>query len=98
MADEDSGSKILWFFAGAAVGASIALLFAPATGEDTRKAIADTTQKGRDAIAGSSREVYDKGREMLDRGRKLADDAADMFERGRNIVEGGVAKVRDATS
>ncbi len=98
MADDDSGSKVLWFFAGAAVGASIALLFAPAAGEEMRKAIADKTQKGRDAIAESGRDMYDKGREMFDRGRKMADDAADMFERGRNIVEGGAGKVRDAVS
>jgi hypothetical protein len=31
---------------------------------------------------------------MYDRGRKLADDAAEMFERGRKIVESTAANLK----
>jgi gas vesicle protein len=88
MAKDDSGSGIIWFLAGAAVGASVALLYAPKTGRDTRKYITKTTEKSKDAIAGSGKELVDKGKELYDRGRALADDAADLFERGRKLVKG----------
>jgi hypothetical protein len=35
-----------------------------------------------------SRDALDKGRELYEQGRKMADDAADLFERGRRLVEG----------
>ncbi len=36
MYSEDNGGKALWFVAGAAIGATIALLFAPSSGRVTR--------------------------------------------------------------
>ena len=88
MADQENGSKVVWFLAGAAVGAAVALLYAPATGEETRRKIAEKTEKGRTALAESGKEMYERGRDMYERGRKLADEAAEMFERGRKLVEG----------
>src|SRR5207253_7085090 len=88
MADEDNGGKLLWFVAGAAVGAAIAILYAPAAGHETRRKIAEKTDQGRQALADQGRDLYERGKEMYDRGRKLADDAAEMFERGRKLVEG----------
>jgi gas vesicle protein len=94
MADQDYGSKAVWFLAGIAIGSTIALLYAPDSGEATRRKIARKTQEGRDALADSGREMFDRGKEMYERGRELADEAAEMFERGRKIVEGTAAKVR----
>jgi gas vesicle protein len=87
MSNEDSG-KLLWFVAGAAVGASIALLFAPASGKVARRYLSKKTGEGREALTDTGKEIVDKGRELYDKGRKLADEAADMFERGRKLVEG----------
>src|SRR5579884_596584 len=88
MADEDYGGKVLWFVAGAAIGASVALLYAPASGEEVRRRIAEKTEAGRNVLAEQGQNWYDRGREMYERGRKLADEAAEMFERGRRLVEG----------
>jgi gas vesicle protein len=33
---QENGDKVVWFLAGAAIGAAIALLYAPASGEETR--------------------------------------------------------------
>ena len=88
MADEDYGDKLIWFVAGAALGATIALLYAPAAGQETRRKIAEKTDQGRQVLADQGRDLYERGKEMYERGRKLADDAADMFERGRKLVEG----------
>ncbi len=85
---EDNGSKLIWFIGGAAIGAAIALLYAPASGEETRRKIAEKTDQGRSALAEQGRDLYEKGKQMYDRGRRLADEAAEMFERGRKLVEG----------
>jgi gas vesicle protein len=94
MADEDYGNKIVWFVAGIAIGATVGLLYAPASGEVTRRKISKKSMQGRDALADSGREMLERGREMYDRGRKLADDAAEMFERGRKIVESTAANLK----
>lgn len=88
MRSEDTTSKAVWFVAGVAVGATIALLYAPQSGADTRRQIRKTAEKGRERLAESSRELLDKGRGLYERGREIADDAAQLFERGRRIVEG----------
>jgi gas vesicle protein len=85
---EDYASKLAWFLTGAVVGATVAILFAPKSGKETRKMIGDTTQRGKEAVTETSRDIVEAGREMYERGRKLVDDAAELFERGRKLVHG----------
>ena len=88
---QDEGTNpIVWFLTGAIIGATVAVLFAPRSGKETRQFISDKTQQGKDAVTQTSRDVADAGREMFERGRKLVEDAADLFERGRKLVRGGV--------
>ena len=95
MADDSNASGVAWFIAGAAVGAAVALLYAPASGHDTRRKIAKKTDQGRAALQGSGREMIERGREMFERGRKMADEAAELFERGRKMVEETAANVQE---
>jgi gas vesicle protein len=74
--DEIAG-KLAWFLTGAALGAAAALLYAPKTGRETRKAVTE-----------SSKDVIDAGRDMFERGRRLVEDASELFERGRRLVRG----------
>ena len=85
---DDYAAKLAWFLTGAVIGASVAILFAPKSGKETRKMIGDTTQRGKEAVTGTSRDIVEAGRDMYERGRKLVDDAADLFERGRKLVHG----------
>jgi gas vesicle protein len=85
---QDNSTTLLWFVAGAAIGASIALLYAPQTGRDTRRLIGKKARQGGDAISDLGRDIADKGRDLYKKGSRLADDAADLFERGRKLVEG----------
>jgi gas vesicle protein len=87
MAENNSGS-LVWFVAGAAIGASIALLYAPQSGRDTRRYLNKRTRQGREALEEVAGDFADKGRELYKKGRGLAEDAADLLERGRKIVEG----------
>ena len=95
MAQDDSGNSIVWFVAGAAVGAAIALLFAPNTGKETRQLLSKKADEGREALAEQGRAAMDRTRELYEKGRKVADDAAEMFERGRKLAEGAIGNVRD---
>jgi gas vesicle protein len=83
----DRTGNFVWFLAGAAVGAGIALLYAPKSGRDTRRLIGRKARHSRDAVVDIGRDLWDKGRDLYEKGRQVADDAAEMFERGRRLVE-----------
>jgi gas vesicle protein len=82
MANNDNGAGILLaFLAGAAVGAAAALLFAPASGEETREYLGQKAREGRERAAQAARE----GREVLNRQR---DTLTTAFDRARQQFQG----------
>ncbi|HML17384.1 MAG TPA: YtxH domain-containing protein [Bryobacteraceae bacterium] len=83
----DNG-KFLWFVGGVAIGATIALLYAPQSGKETRRVIKKKTREGRETLVDAGRDLADKGRELYEKGLRVADEAAEMIERGRRLVEG----------
>ena len=85
---DDTVSRIAWFFTGALIGATIAILYAPKSGKDARQYIVDKTQQGKDAVGSAGDNILDASRDMFERGRKLVEDASELFERGRKIVRG----------
>ena len=85
---EEGSNTLAWFLTGAVIGATVALLYAPRSGKDTRQFITDKTQQGKDAVTEGSKDILDAGRDMFERGRRLVEDAADLFERGRKLVKG----------
>jgi gas vesicle protein len=82
MAHEDNGAGtvIAAFVLGALTGAAVALLMAPATGEDTRRMIADKAREGRERANEAARQ----GREVWNRQRDTLNTA---FERGREAYD-----------
>jgi len=85
---ESCVSSLAWFLTGAVVGAAVALLYAPKSGKDTRKYLTRKAEQGKQAVAGTSKDVVDASREMFDRGRKLVDEAAGLFDHARKMVKG----------
>jgi gas vesicle protein len=85
---QESGDKVVWFLAGTAIGAAIALLYAPASGEETRAKLLDKAGEGRELFGERGRDLMDRGRELYNKGKEMADEAAEVLERGRKIVEG----------
>jgi gas vesicle protein len=76
--DSGSAGKILAAFVfGAAAGAAVALLFAPATGKDTREFLTEKAREGREKAAEAARQ----GRDVLARQRETLSSA---IERGRD--------------
>lgn len=83
MADNsNSGSLLLGFALGAIVGAAVALLYAPASGEETRRRLVRRARETQDRAEDMARQ----GREFVDRQR---DNLSDAVERGREIFEEG---------
>ena len=83
----DNKAAFPWFICGTVVGAAVALLIAPAPGEQTRKRVIEQASRGRKSLLDSGQEIFDKGRDLYERGREIAEEAAEMFERGRQIAE-----------
>jgi gas vesicle protein len=71
-----AGGVLMAFAVGAAVGAAVALLFAPATGEETREYLGERAREGRDRATEAARQ----GRDMVNRGRETLTTA---FDRAR---------------
>ena len=75
-----AGSVMLAFLVGAVAGAAVALLYAPATGRDTREFLGDKAREGRERAT----EAAAKGREVIGRGRETLTNAV---ERGREAYQ-----------
>ncbi|MDP8991206.1 MAG: YtxH domain-containing protein [Acidobacteriota bacterium] len=84
----NNGDTLVWFLIGAAMGASVALLYAPQSGDRTRRLLGRKLADGRDALSEQGSELLEKSRDLFEKGRKVADDAAELFEKGRSMVKG----------
>jgi gas vesicle protein len=93
--DTDNSTRLLWFFAGGAIGAAIALLYAPASGAETRRKLRRTAEEGRSKLVDSGKEFVDRGRDLYDKGKQIADEAAELFERGRKAVHNASSVITD---
>jgi gas vesicle protein len=70
------GSVLLAFLLGAVSGAAVALLYAPATGRETREYLSERAREGRDR----ANVMAEKGRQILNEGR---DTISSAIEKGR---------------
>jgi gas vesicle protein len=75
-----AGSVLLAFILGAVSGAAVALLYAPATGRETRERIAEKADEARARAADAAA----RGRDVLNQGRETLTTA---IERGREAYQ-----------
>lgn len=90
MANCNIATKVSYFMAGIGIGAAIALLFAPQSGEETRKQIAEKAQDGKDYVTAKSREIRKQAEDLVDQGKDLVNKQkarlADVLESGKQAA------------
>jgi gas vesicle protein len=80
MARKQGSDLALWFTAGVALGAAVGLLYAPYSGEETRRRIRRFAEE-------SGEELLTQGRDIFEKGKGVAEEAASYFESGRRLVD-----------
>ena len=75
-----AGTVMLAFIVGAVAGAAVALLYAPASGQETRDYLGEKTREGRERAA----QAAAKGRELVNQGREHLSAA---IEKGREAYQ-----------
>jgi gas vesicle protein len=80
VAKDNSGTVMVAFVMGALTGAAVALLFAPASGEETREYLGQKAREGRQ----KAREAMDEGREYY---RSQRENLVTAVERGREAFQ-----------
>jgi gas vesicle protein len=75
-----AGTVMVAFVMGAMMGAALALLFAPASGEETREYLGEKAREGK----AKAREALDEGRELYQQQRE---GLATAIERGREAFQ-----------
>ena len=80
MSRDSGGGVMAAFLMGALTGAALALLFAPASGEETREYLGQKAKEGRD----KARDALDQSKDDYDRQRQ---SLAGAVERGREAFQ-----------
>jgi gas vesicle protein len=88
MAD-NVGSKISYFLVGLGVGALVGVLFAPKSGEETRKFLAERADDGREFAQKKARELRERADDLVERGK-------DAAARHKETITAAVEGARDA--
>lgn len=91
----DGGSRFTAFLAGLGIGAVIALLFAPRSGEETREYLRDRYGEARDDarkkvhdLRDRAEEYKEKGKEFVGRQRESLEAAVDAGKRAYRDEKG----------
>lgn len=94
MADEkgiSTGTVLVSFVAGAAIGAGLALLYAPKSGKEMRDTISDFTEDAVDKIKEYTREAQDKIKTVIEEGKETIIEKksilASAIEAGREAMQ-----------
>lgn len=75
--DDNISTRLTYFLVGAGIGAVLALLFAPKSGEELRNDIADATRKGIDKSREAAQQLGTKASEVYDATRARAGEYYD---------------------
>ena len=87
--DRDYGdnisTRLTYFLVGAGIGAVLALLFAPKSGEDTREYLTSKADEGRDYAQKKARELRERAEDLIERSKEIMARSKDQIS---SAVEG----------
>ena len=103
MANDDQGNSVttifLSFLAGAAVGAGLALLYAPKTGKELRAKIGDLTDDALGKIKCYANEAQEKIKSTIEEGKEVIKEKKSILgsaiEAGKEAMEREKEKYRE---
>ena len=99
MSDNNGGSGLAFFLAGAGIGAILALLFAPKTGKEARDYIVQRAGEGRDRVTEKSREYRQRAEGYVDKARdtvtKQKEQLSAALEAGKQAYREEKGKVSE---
>jgi gas vesicle protein len=73
--DNNGSAGLVYFLMGAAIGAGLALLFAPQSGEETRKKVKEFSGKVTDDVIESYEKVSSEAKKSIDQVKHAAENA-----------------------
>jgi gas vesicle protein len=89
----DFGAFVSGFFIGGLIGAAVALLMAPQSGEETRTMIKDKSIELRDQVEATAEEARKRAEDLAQEARTRAEQ---LQERGQVILEEQKARIEEA--
>jgi gas vesicle protein len=93
--DASASTKLTYLLIGGTIGAVVALLFAPKSGQELRGDIADATRKGIDKGRETAAQLQEKAGEYYEVGREKA---GELYQAGREKAEEIGQKARSAAA
>lgn len=77
------GDKFIYFLVGGFVGASVALLFAPKTGEQTRKLLGNKYKEGAEQLSVTARQGKER---VTEKSLEMAGQVTEHINKGKGIL------------
>lgn len=81
--DSNTGTNLLFLLTGGGIGAILALLFAPKTGQELRSDIAGATRAGLDRTEATARQLRDKAQDVYG---ETATKAGELYDTARQKI------------
>jgi|SRR5579872_4948166 len=94
MSSNDSNGGIMWFLAGLGLGALVGVLYAPRSGRETRQAILDAADEGRDYLNTKSQVARDQATQWVAKGKEALSQQKEQF---KAAYEAGRSAYRETT-
>jgi len=91
----EEDNKLGYFFLGLGLGVAVGVLFAPQSGEETRRLIKDKAEEGVDVLKRKSADLQETAAEALDRGKQTLQRRKETLAAA---VEAGRQAYREASA
>ncbi|HEV2698306.1 MAG TPA: YtxH domain-containing protein [Terriglobales bacterium] len=95
MSDRNGGGGVLWFLAGLGIGAAVAILYAPQSGNETREILMAKAEEGRDYVRKRARDAREQAGNLAQRGKEVINTQKEQI---RSAMEAGRQAYREKTS
>jgi gas vesicle protein len=85
--ESQAGTVVMAFIVGAIAGAAVALLWAPASGAETRRKLGDASEKGREFLKQRRDQFSAAVEKSVEKGKDAFDKGKEAFEQARGSKE-----------